>query len=1530
MVSVVCGHSLCKPCATLPTPPAHSSDTDDTSASDDADRDAPRCPVCAVPLAGFVKNYEALAALEKTSTTTVADKNDESAPDLTSVVTGDLVIDRSRIQFVRTPSNELGKGASAVVYRGQYRGSPVAVKCIRTMSDSFATEDRLRRELRNASRLRNPHIVEFRGAAWDHEDGPNSPRNVLLVTELMAGGNLRESLNCLSEDSGLAIDSFVNIALQIARGIEYLHAEGLAHRDIKSANILLTERLPKYTNRFSANVRAKIADFGLSKYIDKATGGGTVMQSIMEPGRLEATYAYLAPEAFGGDKSNVLRRDVESDDETSGGRYDEMAKKRDIYALGVLFWEMLTGKIPWAGVSLPDVYVRVCVRSDRPTPSLDDSSVDRKFHRLIDRCWAQNPQRRPSARSIVAKLEKFAARYCVTDAKAAAAVESVSVVSGQAPGTSNNQQDVHSDKEGRDMNLNSETLMAYHKMPSASTVRTTQNDETKTHSIGGLENSDDGQDRNVDDIPNQFDDTMWVDDGEVNSASASVPPATSPFPPAPKTPRSHGRPSRDMTTASVNSDLYEGGTLNRRPTRPKPTGSDHGAVTGSTPSAATDGFLTRSTPVMSAVTIPAGYQGAHPSSAVNNTASAATNVMKSSERAVAATAAAIAAAKDRERKRDDLRNARATGATTAAARVARGTTGNGMGNGVAGESSFQSFNGPNEAWARNGTKEKTERAIFYDNSDEEAQAFDPDRAAADEALAESNSLYNASIAQSQVQQTQQQQQTQQHHHRYHHQSSQHSHAAQPHLQHQHSQPSRAATPVSGRINALSQAHRSTSLGRVTGRPKSPVVRRPMSPAVSRPFTPVGSGGGTVSASASGGMNARSGEEEMRVTHSLSRSSELANGASNGPKRSTSTNRGRLGRTLSASAQANKDNNATRSGASSNQSGNNANGSASVGAPGNENLSTRPGVRTPSLNSNVIDGVSGSKNVGGLVTSSSTTDTSGRRAFIRRMRSNETSRRMARSSSSTGVESRRSKAVTASAGGAGGLSSVTVATVKSTPSHISDTMGSEVDMDEERNGLQNMNSMSSKENFMAIVESVDKTDLMRLLGQRMQPLRLAALAHAALLSNKHRNDEEVLRNCCAYLHRLTVLSSSSSSGKTGGSGGHEVSAKEQLSIRKYLKNRQGVKALLQALHPPEARHPTTLCYGLLALGNLTAWDLEAHKQFRNSHGVLQVTQVMKVHSQVSGVQEKGCYALACVGTGYPAKSKNIFEQCGAIDVVIRALSDVSPTKSNDAVIKQACAAIGAMCSFCPSNALYAGRKDALTYLVTSFDRFRKTSKDGGWKRSEMRLVCKAFIDLLCHGENRKVAGAKGGTAMILRAMRIFRLESDFVQKGLTTLGQFCTLPSNGAQIVQSNGVDDIVGAMERFPMVMAMQREGCRVLTLLIQSTGDQARRRMVHAGGAEAVVFALERFGAIPDNNDDVVIDACRALDILFMMDNTSEGDILGRRMRKMRCDKVIKTAMMTHRNHANIQEVAKDALRHLQALRGGGLWSRMRGQKKW
>lgn len=99
----------------------------------------------------------------------------------------------------------------------------------------------------------------------------------------------------------------------------------------------------------------------------------------------------------------------------------------------------------------------------------------------------------------------------------------------------------------------------------------------------------------------------------------------------------------------------------------------------------------------------------------------------------------------------------------------------------------------------------------------------------------------------------------------------------------------------------------------------------------------------------------------------------------------------------------------------------------------------------------------------------------------------------------------------------------------------------------------------------------------------------------------------------------------------------------------------------------------------------------------------------------------------------------------------------------------------MCSMCPSNVFYVGHTDALGYLAAGFERFRKTSKrKSSGKRSEICLVCKALIELLCDTEHCKVAEAKGECLMIIRALRLFRPEAEFVEKKIVTLGQICLL------------------------------------------------------------------------------------------------------------------------------------------------------------
>lgn len=1367
MVSVACGHSICAKC--VPSVGAYGAsdserdDDDDRSLSSSSSsaRDSPtHCPTCNRTFGVFVKNFDAIDALEAAESarsqshapsvrSNLTDKTRArvKASDFKHVADIDLVIERSRLVFNRDPASELGAGASGVVYEGRLDGALVAIKSVRSTSDSWTTADRLRRELKLANRLKHPHIVEFRGAAWDNEMKQGTPRNVLLVTELMGGGNLRTALDATNE-RGLVVESFLQIALHVARGLVYLHKEGLAHRDIKSANILLSESLVPGSTRLPTSARAKIADFGLSKYIDKVTGGGTVVQSIMEPGRLEATYAYLAPEAFGGDKSNVIRPDDDEDP-----RFNDMAKKRDIYAFGVLMWEMITGHIPWAGVSLPDVYVRVCVRSDRPCPGLEDQKVPKYIRRLVERCWSQSPHRRPSASYIVSRLEKIAAKLLDTSRSASASASASAAVTNVTVGdTLPNPAAVHRTHSNHQSHGNYQhgappTVQPPHPAlpPSGGTsfIRTGSHGTRqylphRPHEqapvaarVSSKHNMNEGI---VDD---------HLNDEEAKNLRRSLSAAN---------PRRHSLHSNDFHNAAA--DHHDNLV--------HPNLSNLARAKRSGRSLNDDGPTSRHVPPSTALPPSNGGQ-----------VSAATATARE------ATAAAIA-----ERMRDNRGAAK---------------------NRINREASLPGTNAV--ADGRPGLRRDLSQPnkMYYD-SDEEMRNFDPEQAFADE-------VYAAVQEKSSTQLT-----------------------VQTNVKPVHNNVKPVAIQRS--TSATIRAPGYHAAVPTTRRPVSPIRRRPMSPAPQH----------LVQTNSSGNL-----KEDN--THSLPRNIS----------RVASRNGNDVNQVHTAAKQINKSTSARR-----------FERSASQGTPV------------------VHDKVSSYENR--TQTPLSGEPTSGGRNFIRRLKptevrtNNKTKGHVPRSISvGTAVEEKRASPTNLD----GDEGEVTVMTIGATP----------------------------REDFVALVDGMSKDELLQNLAKRAHPMRLAGLAHGALSSKIHNKDEEVLRNGCAILHRLTVPSGNSRSNEV-----HEVPAKEQLSIRRFLKSNSGVQVLLNALQPPRNRHATTLSYAMLALGNLTAWDLDAHKQFREADGVALVAKVMRTHSKNMGVYEKGCYTLACVAAAYSSKMKSVFKKCGAIDVVVSALSCVKQkTGSHDAVTKQACAALGAMCAGCPENAAHAAKSGAITYLIIAFESFRKSSRTESGKRSEMRLVCKAFMDIMCFNENRKMAGSQGGTNLIIRAMRIFRLDSDFVEKVLSTLCDFCVVQETAEQVVKVSGIEDIVAAMVRFRNSGAMQREGGRVLTLLMNASGDVARRLMLHASGGERLVLALEKFGCGAESNANVSVELCKALTALCQVESSVEGDELGRRLRKLRCDKIIKNTIMSNKDNQMVQERGREALKQLSSLRtAGNFWSRL------
>ncbi|MCC6928811.1 MAG: protein kinase [Gemmatimonadaceae bacterium] len=242
---------------------------------------------------------------------------------------------------------ELGRGGMAVVYRARERalGREVAVKVVRprfhTDSESVA---RLAREARTVAQLEHPNIVSL------HAVKPLT-NGLALVMQLVPGRTLKDALS-----RGALSPSESELVLRdIARALAYAHRCGVVHRDVKPENIFLDE----------ITGRALLSDFGVARSIEENT-------ELTATGTAIGTPTYMSPEQI------------------DGGHLDG---RSDLYSLGMVGWEMLSGQRPWAGESLYSVIYR---QKHDPLPPLDflRNDVPAKLQYLIEGLMHKNPDRR--------------------------------------------------------------------------------------------------------------------------------------------------------------------------------------------------------------------------------------------------------------------------------------------------------------------------------------------------------------------------------------------------------------------------------------------------------------------------------------------------------------------------------------------------------------------------------------------------------------------------------------------------------------------------------------------------------------------------------------------------------------------------------------------------------------------------------------------------------------------------------------------------------------------------------------------------------------------------------------------------------------------------------------------------------------------------------------------------------------------------------------------------------------------------------
>ena len=245
---------------------------------------------------------------------------------------------------------ELGRGAMGVVYKARdpQIGRLVAVKTVSLWGQEPEQETEFRQRFVNeaqaAGRLNHPGIV----AVFDVGESPET-REPYIVLEFVNGESLAK---ILSREKKLPLSRALKLAEEIAEALDYAHAQGVVHRDIKPGNILVNE---------AGN--AKIADFGIAKLN---------LAHFTLPGRVLGTPAYMAPEQLIG--------------EGVDGR-------SDVFSLGVILYAMVTGHSPFHGNSATTVCYKVANREPLPVSALD-ITLPADLDYVIARAMAKDPKER--------------------------------------------------------------------------------------------------------------------------------------------------------------------------------------------------------------------------------------------------------------------------------------------------------------------------------------------------------------------------------------------------------------------------------------------------------------------------------------------------------------------------------------------------------------------------------------------------------------------------------------------------------------------------------------------------------------------------------------------------------------------------------------------------------------------------------------------------------------------------------------------------------------------------------------------------------------------------------------------------------------------------------------------------------------------------------------------------------------------------------------------------------------------------------
>lgn len=284
----------------------------------------------------------------------------------TAVREGDLLAGKYRVERV------IGSGGMGIVVAARHEqlGQLVAIKLVRDDAlDQGDTVERFLREARAAVQLRSEHVAKVLDVGKLESGAP------YMVMEFLDGSDLG---HVLDESGPMALDTAVLLILQACEAIAEAHAAGIVHRDLKPQNLFLTRTL-------SGSPRLKVLDFGVSKTTGLTQDG---------KGALTRTRAMLGSPLYMAPEQMRSSRDVDA--------------RVDVWALGVVLFELLTRRWPFEAESMPELCLKVVTE---PPRSLADFRPDLPLAvgAVIERCLAKDPSGRfASVGEFAAALEPFA------------------------------------------------------------------------------------------------------------------------------------------------------------------------------------------------------------------------------------------------------------------------------------------------------------------------------------------------------------------------------------------------------------------------------------------------------------------------------------------------------------------------------------------------------------------------------------------------------------------------------------------------------------------------------------------------------------------------------------------------------------------------------------------------------------------------------------------------------------------------------------------------------------------------------------------------------------------------------------------------------------------------------------------------------------------------------------------------------------------------------------------------------------------